>query len=156
MEIHPNLISVSPALIWNRVAYGFFLPKHMKHRTWKCALLKNLFLYSQTRWCTSNASWFSNEIKKGFLLCSLTRLMHSQLLVLTDTPGKLNNLVNAALLDLDRKASPNEELGPCSGELCFSVLPSRIQDWSRLYHSCSQRNLPSLNIRDQDKESAAS
>lgn len=55
-EIHPNLISFSIPLIKNRAAYGFFLLKHMKHRTWKCALLKNVFLSSQTRWCTSNAS----------------------------------------------------------------------------------------------------
>lgn len=99
-------ISFSIALVKNRAAYGFFLPKHMKHRTWKYALLKNLFLYSQTRWCTSNTSWFSNEIKKRFLLCSLIRLMHPQSLVLTDTPRKLNNLAHVVLLDPNRKASP--------------------------------------------------
>ena len=69
---------------------------------------------------------FLMKFKKGFLLCSLARLMHPQLLVLTDTPGKLNNLVNAVLLDLDQKASPNEELGPCSAFQFFPV-GSRIE-----------------------------
>lgn len=100
---------------------GFFLLKHMKHRTWKCALLQNLFLYSQTRWCTSNASRFPNEIKKGFLLCSLIRLTHPQLLLLTDTPGKLNNLANAVLLDLDRKASAElKSWGHAEGHSAFN------------------------------------
>lgn len=49
----PVLLVFSIALTKNRVAYGFLLLKHMKHRTWKCALLKTLFLYAQTRWCTS-------------------------------------------------------------------------------------------------------
>lgn len=59
-------------------------------------------------------------------MCSLTRLMHPQPPAMTDTPGKLNNLVNAVLLDLDQSASPNEELGPCSAFQFFPV-GSRIE-----------------------------
>lgn len=54
-------------------------------------------------------------------MCSLIRLTHPQLLLWTDTPRKLNDLANAVLLDLDRKASAElKSWGHAEGHSAFN------------------------------------